>query len=143
MPIIPNFLYALEHPEESNATYMRIVKENHKEKILNRQLLTNYTSSCNVISGYNSSENPDNVNKLMEFYMPSKGWQIAHACYNLTKVQRELARNDSNAPPDLEEMMSVRHEDIANENVAVGLMFASKAIMQLIANPFVGPITNR
>ena len=36
-----------------------------------------------------------------------------------------------------------RHEDILNENVAVGLMFASKAIMQLIANPFVGPLTNR
>ena len=36
-----------------------------------------------------------------------------------------------------------RHEDIVNENVAVGLMFASKAIMQLIANPFVGPLTNR
>ena len=36
-----------------------------------------------------------------------------------------------------------RHKDIVNENVAVGLMFASKAIMQLIANPFVGPLTNR
>jgi DHA1 family solute carrier family 18 vesicular amine transporter 1/2 len=35
------------------------------------------------------------------------------------------------------------HRDILNENIAVGLMFASKAIMQLIANPFVGPITNR
>lgn len=36
-----------------------------------------------------------------------------------------------------------RHKDIVNENVAVGLMFASKALMQLIANPFVGPLTNR
>ena len=36
-----------------------------------------------------------------------------------------------------------RHRDIVNENMVVGLMFASKAILQLITNPFVGPITNR
>ncbi|XP_044298968.1 chromaffin granule amine transporter [Varanus komodoensis] len=32
---------------------------------------------------------------------------------------------------------------LTNENVWVGLLFASKALMQLIANPFVGPLTNR
>jgi len=36
-----------------------------------------------------------------------------------------------------------RHRDIMNENMVVGLMFASKAITQLITNPFVGPVTNR
>lgn len=36
-----------------------------------------------------------------------------------------------------------RHEEILDENIAVGLMFASKATVQLITNPFVGPITNR
>ncbi|KAJ6658719.1 hypothetical protein lerEdw1_019879 [Lerista edwardsae] len=34
-------------------------------------------------------------------------------------------------------------EFLTKENVRVGLMFASKALMQLIANPFVGPLTNR
>ena len=28
-------------------------------------------------------------------------------------------------------------------NAKVGLMFASKPIVQLIANPFIGPLTNR
>jgi len=37
----------------------------------------------------------------------------------------------------------VRHRDIVNENMVVGLMFASNAILQIITNPFVGPITNR
>lgn len=32
---------------------------------------------------------------------------------------------------------------LTKENVRVGLMFASKAFMQLLANPFVGPLTNR
>ena len=30
-----------------------------------------------------------------------------------------------------------------HENVEVGVMFASKAVVQLIANPFVGPLTNK
>ena len=36
-----------------------------------------------------------------------------------------------------------RHKDIVNENIKVGILFASKAIMQLISNPFIGPLTNR
>nr|AVK72352.1 synaptic vesicular amine transporter [Meara stichopi] len=36
-----------------------------------------------------------------------------------------------------------RNRALTHENVEVGLMFASKAIVQLFANPFVGPLTNR
>ncbi|XP_045540997.1 synaptic vesicular amine transporter [Papilio machaon] len=36
-----------------------------------------------------------------------------------------------------------RHKELIHETVAVGVMFASKAIVQLIANPFVGPLTHR
>uniref|UniRef100_A0A3Q0TB01 Solute carrier family 18 member 2 n=1 Tax=Amphilophus citrinellus TaxID=61819 RepID=A0A3Q0TB01_AMPCI len=32
---------------------------------------------------------------------------------------------------------------LINENVKVGMLFASKATVQLITNPFVGPVTNR
>lgn len=34
-------------------------------------------------------------------------------------------------------------QNIINENEEVGLLFASKAIVQLIVNPIVGPLTNR
>nr|XP_025978148.1 chromaffin granule amine transporter isoform X2 [Dromaius novaehollandiae] len=34
-------------------------------------------------------------------------------------------------------------EFLTNENVRVGLLFASKALIQLVVNPFVGPLTNR
>ena len=30
-----------------------------------------------------------------------------------------------------------------NEDVRVGVLFASKAVVQLLANPFMGPLTNR
>ena len=36
-----------------------------------------------------------------------------------------------------------RHRELVSENVEVGIMFASKAVVQLIANPFVGPLTNK
>jgi hypothetical protein len=36
-----------------------------------------------------------------------------------------------------------KHRELSKENVEVGIMFASKAVVQLIANPFVGPLTNR
>ncbi|KAK6060940.1 multidrug resistance protein [Cooperia oncophora] len=36
-----------------------------------------------------------------------------------------------------------RHEILAKENVLVGLMFGSKALAQLIANPWIGPLTNK
>merc|ERR1719187_81039 len=36
-----------------------------------------------------------------------------------------------------------KHKELIAENVEVGVMFASKAFVQLIANPFVGPLTNR
>lgn len=51
--------------------------------------------------------------------------------------------NATFSPSEVEARAEQRHKDIVNENVAVGLMFASKAITQLIANPFIGPLTNR
>ncbi|KAK2141984.1 hypothetical protein LSH36_1008g01024, partial [Paralvinella palmiformis] len=51
--------------------------------------------------------------------------------------------NATFSPEEVESRAEKRHRDIIDENVAVGLMFASKAITQLIANPFIGPLTNR
>jgi hypothetical protein len=36
-----------------------------------------------------------------------------------------------------------KHNELLEENVETGFMFASKAVVQLITNPFVGPLTNR
>ena len=36
-----------------------------------------------------------------------------------------------------------KHSELIQENVEVGVMFASKAFVQLLANPFIGPLTNR
>ncbi|XP_035219066.1 synaptic vesicular amine transporter-like isoform X3 [Stegodyphus dumicola] len=36
-----------------------------------------------------------------------------------------------------------RHEDLINENFEVGFLFASKPLVQALANPFIGPISNK
>ena len=36
-----------------------------------------------------------------------------------------------------------RHRELLNENQEVGVMFASKAFVQLVANPFIGRLTNK
>lgn len=41
------------------------------------------------------------------------------------------------------EEIEKRHKDLMEENVEVGIMFASKAFVQLVANPFVGPLTHK
>ncbi|XP_029282803.1 synaptic vesicular amine transporter-like, partial [Cottoperca gobio] len=47
----------------------------------------------------------------------------------------ELPKNSSDCPQSTTMLL--------NENVKVGLLFASKATVQLIINPFIGPLTNR
>ena len=44
-------------------------------------------------------------------------------------------------PPSDE--VRLRHEELVNENAEVGVMFASKPIVQAVTNPFVGLLTNR
>ena len=84
---------------------------------------------------------------VMEYYSPRSGWKDSQLiCNNVTDLEYNRYLYQHNLT-DTEEMRRARkqdrHKDIVNENIAVGLMFASKAIMQLIANPFVGPLTNK
>ncbi|KAF7667846.1 hypothetical protein LDENG_00040880 [Lucifuga dentata] len=52
-----------------------------------------------------------------------------------TPTAPELPQNSSDCPKSTKNLL--------NENVKVGMLFASKATLQLITNPFIGPLTNR
>ena len=172
MPIIPNFLFKLSHPDEVE--------------------LSSTTTGAPTTPGFARSRPhcrlvPD------DFQMRRKGdggrkWPAVAAesyvggrrryvCINTTneeRLQRLMKQNglqteydgdeyeeeeegdeeydeydeeDATTPDYSEHNLTIskedRHRDIVNENMVVGLMFASKAILQLITNPFVGPITNR
>ncbi|XP_041867133.1 synaptic vesicular amine transporter [Melanotaenia boesemani] len=47
----------------------------------------------------------------------------------------KLLQNSSDCPQSTSKLL--------NENVKVGMLFASKATVQLLTNPFIGPLTNR
>lgn len=53
-----------------------------------------------------------------------------------------LADNFTTMDPEAAQR-ELRHKDLVQETVEVGMMFASKAFVQLLANPFVGPLTHR
>ncbi|KAF6720025.1 Synaptic vesicular amine transporter [Oryzias melastigma] len=52
-----------------------------------------------------------------------------------TPVVTKLLQNSSDCPQSSSKLL--------NENVKVGMLFASKATVQLVTNPFIGPLTNR
>ncbi|CAI4232133.1 unnamed protein product [Auanema sp. JU1783] len=56
-----------------------------------------------------------------------------------SRIRNEPVRNATTRPLSLDD----KHALIAKENILVGLMFGSKALVQLLVNPWVGPLTNR
>uniref|UniRef100_A0A915PZL3 Major facilitator superfamily (MFS) profile domain-containing protein n=1 Tax=Setaria digitata TaxID=48799 RepID=A0A915PZL3_9BILA len=57
-------------------------------------------------------------------------------------VTRKDAATDKGSMLNAAEEMK-RHNTLAEENVYVGLMFGSKALVQLLTNPWIGPLTNK
>ncbi|KAL1122547.1 hypothetical protein AAG570_002877 [Ranatra chinensis] len=98
VPIIPEFLYDIRHPNESNLAA-------------------------------SLDENPNQAPTLQPYIDYNGSTDIPFD--NMTTLTPEQA------------LMKHRHKDLVDETVAVGIMFASKAFVQLLANPIVGPLTHK
>uniref|UniRef100_A0A8R1Y2Q0 MFS domain-containing protein n=1 Tax=Onchocerca volvulus TaxID=6282 RepID=A0A8R1Y2Q0_ONCVO len=57
-------------------------------------------------------------------------------------VTNENTKMDQTVTPNAAEEIK-RHNTLSEENVYVGLMFGSKALVQLLTNPWIGPLTNK
>ncbi|KAF5897833.1 chromaffin granule amine transporter, partial [Clarias magur] len=121
VPIIPTFLYAMEHQPSQLST------SSSSTSSLSPPTMDQPTFSS-IISLY------DNVTYT-----------------NTNPVTQDNSPRDSTVAPvsdgNASDSDSPHCKDdrkfLEDENVRVGLMFASKAIVQLLVNPFVGPLTNR
>ncbi|XP_077288588.1 vesicular monoamine transporter [Arctopsyche grandis] len=51
--------------------------------------------------------------------------------------------NETNTAVNVTALEQMRHKELVEETVEVGMMFASKAFVQLLANPIVGPLTHK
>lgn len=143
VPIIPNFMFNLEHPYDlSNLSAVEVSGDGS----LPARVVE--TTVCYNVSD-TEQEPPKHHNAAMKYFAQmSKHYastpRNSYVCFNHSSVNNSAVPQSSDkAQSNRMSLASQRHVDLVNENVKVGLMFASKAIMQLIANPFIGPLTNR
>lgn len=94
------------------------------------------TNSAVNASAYLTTDAP--WSEVSKYYVMST--ERPFRCFNQTF---EVVVTNTTNGTDTVTIEVARHAELANENVRVGLMFASKAIIQLITNPFIGPLTNR
>lgn len=119
MPIIPSYLYSIEH--QQNVTEIQTIKPVTGSVRMDRfQSIFSYYDNSTMLTGNQSEEET----RPGDFYRA----QTEQMVVNMTKTSSDCPKED---------------KDLLNENVRVGLLFASKATVQLLTNPFIGPMTNR
>nr|QQY02554.1 synaptic vesicular amine transporter [Cryptocotyle lingua] len=68
---------------------------------------------------------------------------VSNSTFNDTQSRRWLQQLDFCQASLNQSVHKLRRETAGNEHIQIGVMFASKAVVQLMVNPFVGPLTNR
>ncbi|XP_036383588.1 chromaffin granule amine transporter [Megalops cyprinoides] len=117
VPIIPTFLYATEYkrPDLSLApNQSQLLTQRPSEETTFSSILSLYDNTT-----FSTSVSPANLSD-----------SVSHDASN-GSTPGPLSKCPENS------------DFLVGENVRVGLMFASKAVVQLLVNPFVGPLTNR
>ncbi|KAB0405752.1 hypothetical protein E2I00_001593, partial [Balaenoptera physalus] len=118
VPIIPSYLYSIEH--EKDAVEIQTAKPVLKASTVGGfQNIFSYYDNSTVVAGNSTG-------------------RLQGALLHEATTQRTVT-NRSTAPSDCPS----GDKDLLNENVQVGLLFASKATVQLLTNPFIGLLTNR
>ncbi|XP_048657420.1 chromaffin granule amine transporter isoform X2 [Marmota marmota marmota] len=122
VPIVPTFLYATEFKEVNSS--------GHASLSVSSQPALTFPAFATVFSFF------DNITIAVEQSAPrGTAW----------------TNGSSGTVPPLVTEANTAHrnnclqgtEFLEEENIRVGVLFASKALMQLLVNPFVGPLTNR
>ncbi|VDK42840.1 unnamed protein product [Anisakis simplex] len=100
----------------------------------NRRLRFTTTTTRTVLSAAASESKSSSVNFSPMRYTTN---QNLGDNINNNDIEKQLEEQPT------EEEARQRHETLAEENVHVGLMFGSKALIQLLTNPWIGPLTNK
>ncbi|KAF4791202.1 Synaptic vesicular amine transporter [Turdus rufiventris] len=118
VPIIPSYLYSIEH--EKNASEIQTTKPNLPSATMdNFQSIFSFYDNSTMVTG-----NESNKTQPGELHQT----QTEQMVVTVTPSSPDCPKDD---------------KELLNENVQVGLLFASKATVQLMTNPFIGPLTNR
>ncbi|XP_074501800.1 synaptic vesicular amine transporter [Sebastes fasciatus] len=118
VPIIPSYLYNLDEPTDA---------------VLQNNTLSQQSPPAafhSIVSLYDNTVRSSGSNATTTTTATARSTELVP-----TPPAAELPANSSECPGSTSKLL--------NENVKVGLLFASKATVQLITNPFIGPLTNR
>ncbi|XP_045649817.1 chromaffin granule amine transporter isoform X2 [Ursus americanus] len=121
VPIIPNFLYATEFKETSAPLYLG-------PTTISQHVLT--SPDFSTIFSFDN-----NTMALEESALSGTAWTDDNTGTIPPPVTGAIPAQRNNCLQGT--------EFLEEENLRVGVLFASKALMQLLVNPFVGPLTNR
>ena len=121
MPIIPEFLYTIRHQNDAPRNTSTSLVTPLATPPTSTSFANVEISAEGSLTGYDlmDDEDDDDLEDLDEDEYPES---------TTAKISPEE---------------KMKHDELVKENVEVGVMFASKAFVQLIANPFVGPLTNK
>ncbi|KAG3294437.1 solute carrier family 18 member A1, transcript variant X2 [Ictidomys tridecemlineatus] len=122
VPIVPTFLYATEFKEVNSSGHASLSVSSQPDLTL--------PTFATIFSFF------DNITIAVEQSAPrGTAWTNG---------------SSGTVPPPVTEANTAHRnnclqgtEFLEEENIRVGVLFASKALMQLLVNPFVGPLTNR
>ncbi len=125
VPIIPEFLYAIRHRGD-NVT-----------PIANEAVTEPY-DVYSTPTVYDNAAVDNNVSDACQAIANNRKF-CSQSC---SQSKQPCSFSTGASEAQVAQFIS-KHNELLNENVEVGVMFASKAFVQLLANPFVGPLTNK
>ncbi len=144
MPIIPTFLYELHRSEESagRLAVAAAARESSSNFMLN---MTTTTTSPSPSVHHPQLLSPPLETLLKPSCREAVG-RLLEQMITTTETPLTLsssleALSSASAPEESEQ--SLRHRLLVSENAEVGVMFASKPVVQALTNLFVGPLTAR
>lgn len=125
VPIIPDFLYTIRHQNDKSTSLAST-----------SPLVTPHTPDFAEVAavdfGFLGADEDDYYYNNPDDYVTN-----VNTTTPLPTTSTTLSKEQ------LKEEKEEKHRELVSENTEVGVMFASKAVVQLIANPFVGPLTNK
>ncbi|PAA57588.1 hypothetical protein BOX15_Mlig020917g1 [Macrostomum lignano] len=156
VPIIPDFLWYIRHRDYNYTAECIQLAKNETIAARHSHLFNNSTdqfaqwvaeaarkghqSVAGEFGSGGGGRGPGEGGGFHRFYgrMP-----VLHADRYFVEHVKYIRLNDSKIHDCFVEADNWRHEQLVEMNIHVGLMFAAKSVMQLMVNPFVGPLTNR
>ena len=163
IPIIPEILFRLEKNDGklnepftvSKSQARTSIKEFAKENMIRYSTMKIFRSVLTTKRLFNPSKK-DGANGTSS--LQTAVFRLNHPTFNKdSSVEHIMLTNDTTLGSDikpgilpssyqpklLQRNEFKGHKEIRNENLKVGFLLASKAIIQLLVNPIVGPVTDR